>query len=248
MASNCPTLAEMDRVAAFDTAFWEHPMHKVIRRVSELSGADEREVERVAYGLVEGLGKELEPFSDALQTISKRTRLDLTDVGEAAYRANSNLGLAPLNRVKKPPLRDLLYILQVFAIMDSSGQTATIWQELWASQPDLMREVGFTPADGAIVPPEPVIFFLGPQRYRFATEEVCVESAEDNVLQVFLMERGPVDKGTLIRLSGQSNAPRVLNKLREKHPTTLGRAIRCPARKGRGGYYAHVRIAEPAPA
>jgi hypothetical protein len=110
MARDRPTESEEERVVAFDTAFWEHPMHRVIRRVSELSGLDSRDVERVAFGLVEGLGRELAPYTDALQTISKRTRLDLLDVGEAAYRVNSNLGLAPLDRVKKPALRDLQYL------------------------------------------------------------------------------------------------------------------------------------------
>jgi len=81
---------------------------------------------------------------------------------------------------------------------------------------------------------------LGNKLYQVSGHEPRqVSDRENNVLQAFV--RQPVmDQSTLVRVSGEDNAAKMLRNLRRKHDGMWAEAIHLPGRKGRGGYRVHV--------
>jgi hypothetical protein len=94
--------------------------------------------------------------------------------------------------------------------------------------------------------PEPTtIVSLGDRRYRVGTRRpVTLEENEDNVLQALLDATGhALDKTELQNAAGFNDAPRVLGRLRRKYDGIFGPAIRCPKKRGQGGYHVDIRDA-----
>jgi hypothetical protein len=89
------------------------------------------------------------------------------------------------------------------------------------------------------------IVSLGDLAYQVGTRRpVTLTENEDNVLQAMLLAPNhTLDKPALLSTSGVNGAPRVLKRLREKYGGIFGPAIRCPKKKGEGGYHADIRDA-----
>jgi hypothetical protein len=91
------------------------------------------------------------------------------------------------------------------------------------------------PAAGA------VILALGKGQYRVGdSDPVTVTEAEDVVLRSFV-GRPSMGHKALVRAAGSDEAPRTLRQLAEKYDGVFAAAIRCPGRRGAGGYRVAVR-------
>src|SRR5262249_22074748 len=94
-----------------------------------------------------------------------------------------------------------------------------------------------------LIEPTP-IESLGDRNYRVGDETTVLEDAEDSVLQPFFrdVKKKPkwvgLDKEQLVQESGHDNAPRILKRLENKPP--LFGSIRCPGKRGQGGYRVYV--------
>jgi hypothetical protein len=90
-----------------------------------------------------------------------------------------------------------------------------------------------------------IIISLGEKKYRIgAHPPVHLEDNEDSVLQALLEAPGNLlDKKGLINKSGIDDAPRVLGRITRKHDRIFATAIRCPGKRGAGGYHANIRAA-----
>jgi hypothetical protein len=85
------------------------------------------------------------------------------------------------------------------------------------------------------------IISLGKRQYQIGNAPpVTVEDNDDTVLQVFL-EQATMHGPTLIAKAGFDRAPRVLNALKtKKYGGIFAPAIRCPKKKGTGGYFVNI--------
>jgi hypothetical protein len=93
-------------------------------------------------------------------------------------------------------------------------------------------------------PPDLTIYGEGQRSYRVGSSRpVCVTEEEDSILQAF---SGYPTMGTpeLTAKSKLKHADpsRVLRGLRQKYDGLFAAAIRCPGKKGRGGYHAVVKF------
>jgi hypothetical protein len=92
-------------------------------------------------------------------------------------------------------------------------------------------------------PAQAVIISLGNKRYQIdGSQPVTLEFNQDVLLQAFL-EKPSMNKRQLIGKTF-TDAPRVLKRLKEKYPDTLGQAITLPGGRGKGGYFVHIRSAK----
>jgi hypothetical protein len=97
--------------------------------------------------------------------------------------------------------------------------------------------------------PEPTpsaveIVSLGDLCYQVGEHDpVTVSENEDNVLQAFLAAAS-MNAEQLVQEAGFDRAPRVLGNLRTRYGGILRPAIRCPGRKGGGGYHVRIRRAD----
>jgi hypothetical protein len=117
-----------------------------------------------------------------------------------------------------------------------------------AVSPAVMEKLKGLALRGSLVPAatDPTIESLGNRVYRLDKgDAVVVDHNEDLVLRAFL-KSAALDHMRLVDQSGVVNAQKILGNLTKKYEGRFAAAIRLPKRKGRGGYFVRIRVAEAA--
>lgn len=88
---------------------------------------------------------------------------------------------------------------------------------------------------------EPQAIYLGNRQCRVGDgPPITLDETADTVLQGLLDLRGGGDKGMLCKATGEPNAPRILARIRERHPE-LAPFIFLPGGRGKGGYRTTIK-------
>jgi hypothetical protein len=88
---------------------------------------------------------------------------------------------------------------------------------------------------------------LGNRQYQVGEEVVAVNYAEDGVPQAYLRPPNTraMQKDQLVSATNRDDAPRILKRLKDNHPGSLGLAIDLPeGKKNSGGYRVNIKAAK----
>jgi hypothetical protein len=94
-----------------------------------------------------------------------------------------------------------------------------------------------------------VILFLGDRQYQVGDDVVALNYAEDAVLKAYLKptKRRAMQKDQLVNATHRDDAPRILKRLKDNYPNSLGLAIELPAgKKNTGGYRVNIKASRKA--
>jgi hypothetical protein len=157
-----------------------------------------------------------------------------TEVMPAAAHDDGDVPESPFDDLTASPVRLMNKIIDVRVVADE--RTAPPMQ-------------GTGRAADRRGPPDLTIYGDGQGGYRVgASEPVCVSKEEDMILQAFsaypTMDTAKLKAKSKMR---DADVSRVVRGLREKYGGLFKPAIRCPVKKGQGGYHAVVKFIDTRP-